>query len=132
MWHHSIDRFPQNLDFSIRKNKDRLLSYFDHEFVLNGSVQHYLTASVRSFPFTLDMPIPHNSNELCLASLCVTCLHSGVVMKRPCFQGEGNPYLEKKPEKKFPIQVINEKRQARIEDTYDFPSFLFGVLAESF
>ena len=37
-----IDRFPQNLDFSIYKDRDRLLSYFDHEFVLKRSIQHIL------------------------------------------------------------------------------------------
>lgn len=37
-----IDRFPQNLDLSIYKDKDRLLSYFDHDFVLKRSTQHIL------------------------------------------------------------------------------------------
>ncbi len=37
-----IDRFPQNLDLSIYKDKDRLLSYFDHEFLLKRSTQHIL------------------------------------------------------------------------------------------
>ena len=37
-----ISRFPQHLDPSIFKDKDRLLAYFDHDFLRKRSVNHIL------------------------------------------------------------------------------------------
>lgn len=40
--HDLISRFPQHLEPSIFKDKDRLLAYFDHEFLRKRSVTHLL------------------------------------------------------------------------------------------
>ena len=37
-----IDRFPRLLDNSLFKERDRLIAYFDHEFLQKRSIEHLL------------------------------------------------------------------------------------------
>lgn len=63
-----IDRFPRIFDLSIFKERDRLLSFFDHEFVDKRSVEQLLRilASIYIKKKKLLRIIPHSSQNRCL------------------------------------------------------------------